>query len=175
MHFLSLGMSVKFSNAENTGQAVILLYMSWQSLSFVTWERGQLDFFQNCLSIIIMSCKLLHVHTLMYFSERAPAFCQIVSALCYTLKSLFLSLLSCIPGAVFTSPVWQTAHSLSHPWKELVFPSCALLSDAILSILHCFWELSAAFHCSVYNRFMSESLSVGLQLGTFLLPAHPCS
>lgn len=76
---------------------------------------------------------------------------------CWSLcSSLFLLVLmeQYSPHLCGTQPILSAI--LKRSW---FIPSLALLSDAILSILHCFWELSAAFHCSIYSRFISESLS----------------
>ena len=106
---------------------VVLLHGSWQSsLSFATWDRGQLDFIQNCAVSgyhILQTSAHAHVdvHTLMCTRWCASQIEHQLSVRSFLLKSLFLSLLACIDGAVFTSPVWHTAHSLSHPQKELVY------------------------------------------------------
>lgn len=102
-----------------------------------------------------MSCRHLRVLAVMYFSEWAPAFCEIFSGLWYTLKFLFLMFHVFLEqySTLLTPPLWKTVHCFSPPGKDLLFSNHSLLSAPSfpLSTHHCYWEGSTAFHWRVYG------------------------
>lgn len=82
-----------------------------------------------------MSCRHLRVLAVMYFSEWAPAFCEIFSGLWYTLKFLFLLFHVLLEqhSTLLTPPLWKTVHCFGPPGKDLLFSDHSLLSAPILS------------------------------------------
>lgn len=163
---LSLGRSVKFSDVENSGEAHALLQAVTVLSSLCKQEhgRGQTDFFQNCanhwwlpnLANICMSTLWRHLRASTGFLSDIFLACDAH----FFLPSLF----SCITGAVFTSPLCQTAHFFSHSRKELWFFSKLLsfLRPFPLSILHCFlrMECSISLQYFQYLHVRTASCSV---------------